>query len=222
MTRSAAGRPRRGLKQVTFQEKLGTIYDKTRQVRMLAGTFRSFQSRQKASQRAAELCKADLLTGVVGEFPKLQGVMGRHYALSSGEDRKVADAILEHYLPRFAGDRLPESLEGVCVGIADRIDTITGCFFVGLIPSGSEDPYGLRRQSVAILNMLLDRGLRISLTGLIAEACRGFERKNSLEADTLDFLRQRLAGMLASKDSARCRGCGAVRRFDDRSSGARR
>ena len=127
--------------------------------------------------------------------------MGRHYAISSGEGRKVADAILEHYLPRYAGDKLPDSLEGVCVGISDRIDTIAGCFSVGLIPSGSEDPYGLRRQSVAILNMLLDRGLRLSLADLIAQACRGFgiNEKNKVAMDTLDFLRQRLAGMLASE-----------------------
>ncbi len=191
-----------GLKKVTYQEKLGTIYDKTRRVKEVAGYLADhFHADKKASQRAAELCKADLLTGVVGEFPKLQGVMGRHYAISSGEGPKVADAILEHYLPRFAGDRLPESLEGVCVGIADRIDTITGCFSIGLVPSGSEDPYGLRRQSVAILNMLLDRGLRLSLADLVSEACKGFDLKNrdKTATETLDFLRQRLAGMLASE-----------------------
>jgi glycyl-tRNA synthetase beta chain len=153
--------------------------------------------------RAAYLCKTDLLTGVVGEFPKLQGVMGRHYAVSSGEDPRTADAILEHYLPRFAGDKLPASLEGVCVGIADRIDTITGCFSVGLIPSGSEDPYGLRRQSVAILNMLFERGLRLSLKALVNEALKAYGQKkpdaNKVGAEALDFLRQRLAGMLASE-----------------------
>jgi glycyl-tRNA synthetase beta chain len=125
--------------------------------------------------------------------------MGRQYALISGEDPGTADAILEHYLPRFAGDKLPATLEGVCVGIADRIDTITGCFSIGLVPSGSEDPYGLRRQSVAILNMLLDRGLRLSLAGLIAEACKGFGLRTNLASDTLDFFRQRLAGILAAE-----------------------
>ncbi|HEX9113337.1 MAG TPA: glycine--tRNA ligase subunit beta [Nitrospirota bacterium] len=191
-----------GLKKVTYQEKLGTLYDKTVRVKTLAGYLAGLlKADRKASVRAAELCKADLLTGVVGEFPKLQGVMGRHYALNSGEEPAVADAILEHYLPRFAGDRLPDSLEGVSVGIADRIDTITGCFSAGLIPSGSEDPYGLRRQSVAILAMLLDRGLRLSLSGLVAEACRGYGIKNAdkVAAETNDFLRQRLSGMLASE-----------------------
>jgi glycyl-tRNA synthetase beta chain len=193
-----------GLKKVTYQEKLGTIYDKTQRVKSLTAYLADLlKANSTHAQRAAELCKADLLTGVVGEFPKLQGVMGRHYALNSGEDPNVADAILEHYMPRFSGDKLPGSLEGVCVGIADRIDTIAGCFSIGLIPSGSEDPYGLRRQSMAILNMLLDRGLRVSLTDLIAEACKGYglkkQEKQKAESDTLEFFRQRLAGMLASE-----------------------
>jgi glycyl-tRNA synthetase beta chain len=189
-----------GLKKVTYQEKLGTTFDKTMRVKALAAYLAGlFNANIPVAERAAELCKADLLTGMVGEFPKLQGVMGRHYALLSGEDPHVADAILEHYLPRFSGDKLPETLEGVCVGIADRIDTITGCFSVDLIPSGSEDPYGLRRQSVAILSMLLDRGLRMSLADLIAEACKGFGSRTRLASDTLDFFRQRLAGILASE-----------------------
>lgn len=193
-----------GLKKVTYQEKLGTTYDKTVRVKTLSARLaRLFHADASIAERAAELCKADLLSGVVGEFPKLQGVMGRHYALSSGEDPRVADAILEHYLPRFAGDKLPDTLEGVCVGIADRIDTITGCFSISLIPSGSEDPYGLRRQSVAILNMLLERGLRLSLAELIAEACKGYDLKKQdktkVAAETLDFFRQRLSGMLASE-----------------------
>jgi glycyl-tRNA synthetase beta chain len=193
-----------GLKKVTYQEKLGTTFDKTRRIKILS-TYLSglFKSDVQVVERAAELCKADLLTGVVGEFPKLQGVMGRQYALISGEDPRVADAILEHYLPRFAGDKLPRTLEGICVGIADRIDTITGCFSVGLIPSGSEDPYGLRRQSVAILNMLLERGLRLSLADLIAGACNAYDLAKAdmtrVGSDTLDFFRQRLAGILASE-----------------------
>jgi glycyl-tRNA synthetase beta chain len=193
-----------GLKKVTYQEKLGTIYDKTQRVKTLTAYLADLlQANSTHAQRAAELCKADLLTGVVGEFPKLQGVMGRHYALNSGEDPEVADAILEHYMPRFSGDKLPASLEGTCVGIADRIDTITGCFSIGLIPSGSEDPYGLRRQSMAILNMLLDRGIRAPLSDLIAEACNGYglkkQDRQKAESDTLEFFRQRLAGMLASE-----------------------
>jgi glycyl-tRNA synthetase beta chain len=193
-----------GLKKVMYQEKLGTIYDKTERIKALAIYLAGlFKSDTQVAERAAHLCKADLTTGIVGEFPKLQGVMGRHYALISGEDPRVADAILEHYLPRYAGDKLPASAEGMCVGIADRIDTIVGCFSVGLIPSGSEDPYGLRRQSVAVVNMVLERGLRLSLNDLITEACKGYKLKKQerikTTSETLDFFRQRLAGMLASE-----------------------
>ncbi len=190
-----------GLKKVTYQEKLGTVYDKTERIRKVAAWLAGLlKADAQVVDRAAALCKADLLTGVVGEFPKLQGVMGRHYAVSSGEDPRTAEAILEHYLPRFAGDKLPASLEGVCVGIADRIDTITGCFSAGLIPSGSEDPYGLRRQSVAIMNMLFERGLRLSLKALVKEALKAYGIKDQakMSGEALDFLRQRLAGMLAS------------------------
>ncbi len=193
-----------GLKKVTYQEKLGSVYDKTERVKKLTAYIAGIVKADAAvAGRAAYLAKADLLTGVVGEFPKLQGVMGSKYAVLSGEDPRVAAAIAEHYLPRFAGDALPGSLEGMCVGIADRIDTITGCFSVGLVPSGSEDPYGLRRQSVAILTMLFDRGLHLSLAALVTETCKGHGMKKSeqtkVESEVLDFLRQRLAGMLTTE-----------------------
>jgi len=193
-----------GLRKVTYQEKLGSVYDKTERVKKLAGHLAGIvKADGKIAERAAHLAKADLLTGVVGEFPKLQGVMGSKYAVLDGEDPRAAAAIAEHYLPRFAGDVLPKSVEGMCVGIADRIDTITGCFSVGLVPSGSEDPYGLRRQSVAILSMLFDRGLHLPLAALVTEACTGHGLKKADQAkvgsDVLDFLRQRLAGMLTTE-----------------------
>ena len=193
-----------GLKKVTYQEKLGSVYDKTERVKKLTGHLAAIvQADVRTAERAAYLAKADLLSGVVGEFPKLQGVMGSKYAILSGEDPRVAAAIVEHYLPRFSGDALPGSLEGMCVGIADRIDTITGCFAVGLIPSGSEDPYGLRRQSVAILSMLFDRGMHLSLAALVSEACKGHGLKKAdqakVESEVLDFLRQRLAGLLTTE-----------------------
>jgi glycyl-tRNA synthetase beta chain len=193
-----------GLKKVTYQEKLGTLYDKIERDRKVAAWLAPILGADAAVvDRAVYLCKADLLTGVVGEFPKLQGVMGRAYALASKEDPRVAEAILEHYLPRFAGDKLPASIEGVCAGIADRIDTITGCFSVGLIPSGSEDPYALRRQSVAILNMVMERGIRLSLKKLVAESLKAYPAGKQdtvkVETETLDFLRQRLAGILGAE-----------------------
>lgn len=192
------------LRKVTYQEKLGTLHDKTERVTALSAYLAGiFTADIPIAERAASLCKADLLTGIVGEFPKLQGTMGRQYALLSGEDPRVAEAIREHYLPRFAGDELPKTTEGICVGIADRIDTIVGCFLAGLIPTGSEDPYGLRRQSVAIITLVKERGLRLSLKDLIAEACRKYALKKGdaerVAVETLDFFRQRLAGMLASE-----------------------
>ncbi len=192
------------LKKVTYQEKLGTVYDKTMRVQKLAVWLAGLLGADaRIVERAAYLAKADLVTGVVGEFPKLQGVMGRQYALLSGEAQQIADAVAGHYLPRFAGDVLPGSAEGMCVGIADRIDTIAGCFSVGLIPSGSEDPYGLRRQSIAILTMLFDRSMHLSLASLVAEACKGFglrdDAAKKVSAEVLDFLRQRLAGMLTTE-----------------------
>lgn len=193
-----------GLKKVMYQERLGTLYDKTERVKALSVYLADvFGADKNIAERAAFLCKADLLTGVVGEFPKLQGVMGRYYALISGEDPKTAEAIFEHYLPRFSGDVMPKTAEGMCVGIADRIDTIVGCFSVGLIPTGSEDPYALRRQSAAIMNMLFERGKGLSLKALISKACDGYglrkQERQKVETETLDFFRQRLLGMLTSE-----------------------
>jgi glycyl-tRNA synthetase beta chain len=107
--------------------------------------------------RAAFLCKADLVTGMVGEFPELQGIMGREYALLAGEDQDVARAIHEHYLPTQAGGALPTSDIGALVSIADKLDTICGCFGVGLIPTGTADPYALRRSAIGIIAIILDR-----------------------------------------------------------------
>jgi glycyl-tRNA synthetase beta chain len=152
------------LDQVVFQAKLGakaaTIGHKVRRIEaIVAALAERVQSDPGVALAAARLCKADLATGVVGEFPELQGVMGMHYArLETAGGERVATAIVEHYLPRGAGGALPTSVEGALVGIADRIDTLVGCFATGLEPSGSADPYGLRRAAIAILQILLDRG----------------------------------------------------------------
>lgn len=193
-----------GLKKVMYQDKLGTLYDKTLRIKALSVYIAGLLNADvKICERAALLSKADLLTGIVGEFPKLQGVMGMHYAMISGEDPRVAEAVYEHYLPRFAGDKPPRTLEGMCVAVADRLDSVVGCFYAGLTPSGSEDPYGLRRQSTAVLNMLIERGSRISLQGLVEKACDGFGLKNAehrkTAADVIDFFRQRLAAMLMAE-----------------------
>src|SRR5205814_8348989 len=114
-------------------------------------------------QRAARLCKADLVTGMVGEFPELQGVMGREYARADGEPAAVAEAIFEHYLPRGAADQLPTGDAGALVGLADRLDSLCGIFALGKIPTGAADPFALRRACLAIINVTLERGYRYSL-----------------------------------------------------------
>ncbi|MGE5708450.1 MAG: glycine--tRNA ligase subunit beta, partial [Bacteroidota bacterium] len=135
------------LKSVVYQAKLGTSYEKMERFRELAKGLAERLNPQVADKvaRAATLCKADLVSGMVGEFPEVQGIMGREYALHDGEDAAVANAVAEHYLPTQAGGELPASDVGAFVSLADKVDTICGCFSVGLIPTGSADPYALRR-----------------------------------------------------------------------------
>ncbi|MBU1753443.1 glycine--tRNA ligase subunit beta [bacterium] len=143
-------------------------------------------------KRAAWLCKADLLTGMVGEFPTLQGIMGYHYASSAGEPEDVAMAIKEHYLPKSFDDNIPETLMGAIVSIADKIDSIVACFNVGLIPTGSEDPYALRRQAQGIINIILKQNLPINLFLLVEEACKCCHAQEGLTPEVMRFLKQRL------------------------------
>ncbi len=161
-----------------FQTELGTIYDKVQRVQELAGYLAECLAPEMKGtvERAAYLCKADLETEMVGEFPDLQGTMGREYARISGESEEVAQAVYEHYLPRFADDALPRSDAGAVLAIADRMDSIVGCFYVGLAPSGSEDPYGLRRQALGIIAILRDRVYRLSLAGAVERAGAVLER----------------------------------------------
>ena len=159
------------LKYVVFQDSLGTIYDKTINIInnsiYLAHELGLDENSVNRLKRAAYLSKADLVTNMVKEFDELQGVMGREYALVQGEDIEVAKAIEEHYMPRNAGDRLPSSIMGAIVGISDRIDTICGCFSIGIQPTGSQDPYALRRQAISIINIILGKGLHINIVDLI-------------------------------------------------------
>ena len=157
------------LKTVVYQQKLGTSYEKMERFRALAeGLAEQLAPAVKAQvSRAAWLCKADLVTGMVGEFPEVQGIMGREYALLQGEAPEVATAIAEHYLPTQAGGDLPASDIGAIVSIADKLDTICGCFGVGLIPTGTADPYALRRAALGIIAIILDRGYPLSLSALV-------------------------------------------------------
>ena len=166
------------LSSAVFQEKLGSVADKVERVGLLTEALATMHGAapEEVSQaaRAAHLCKADLVSHAVVEFPTLQGVMGRYYALAGGEDEVVAQAIVEHYRPRFAGDALPASVPGLLVSAADKLDTICGVFALGQAPTGSADPYALRRSAIGVLAMIIDGGLRISLDEAIAAALAGY------------------------------------------------
>lgn len=159
------------LKTVVFQAKLGTVYDKSLRIEKLANDILEKLNETDIKEdtlRAAKLCKADLVTGMVFEFTELQGVMGREYAKVSDENENVAEAIFEHYLPRFAGDILPATKSGIVLSIADKLDSIAGFFAIGIQPTGSQDPYALRRQALGIINILMDNNLDISLRELVS------------------------------------------------------
>ncbi|WP_273483068.1 glycine--tRNA ligase subunit beta [Desulforamulus ruminis] len=196
-----------GLKKVVFLEGLGSMADKIDRIGALAdhlaASLGADEAQQEKIQRAALLVKADLVTHMVYEFPELQGVMGREYAIRNGEEALVAEAVFEHYLPRFAGDRLPETLAGRILSLADKMDTIVGCFSIGIQPTGSQDPYALRRQALGICHICIEGKLHLSLKELIAWSyqgyCEGVELKFSLEQVTSEieeFFKQRLKGIL--------------------------
>ncbi|HAJ32798.1 MAG TPA: glycine--tRNA ligase subunit beta [Candidatus Atribacteria bacterium] len=193
------------LKNVIFQENLGSLFDKTKRLELLCGYIADvLQVEQKVKKdllRSAHLCKADLITEMVKEFPELQGIMGKKYAVLSGERKEVAEAIFEHYLPRFSGDILPRTKNGMILGIADKVDTIIGCFLIGLTPTGSQDPYGLRRQSRGKIVIILKNNLNISLKDIIQKSLSLYKTSVSLElqidenkivSQILNFLKQRV------------------------------
>jgi len=190
------------LNGVTFQVKLGTVYQKVQRDERLSEAIAKAVSLSEEeiayAKRAAYLCKADLVTEMVGEFPTLQGVMGKEYALVSGEPHQVADAVFEHYLPRSAGDILPRTTTGQIVSIADKLDSIAGILAAGLIPTGSEDPYALRRQAHGIVSVVLENDLNIPMQSLIELALNlykeqgvGFDFDATLELIE-DFIKGRV------------------------------
>jgi glycyl-tRNA synthetase beta chain len=159
------------LDAVTFQAKLGSLGDKTRRVRRLAGNIAAaIGSSREEAERAAGLAKCDLLTALVGEFPELQGVMGSYYAQADGEPQEVADSIREHYLPRGAGDELPQTRTGISLAIADKLDTLAGIFAIGEKPSGTKDPFALRRAALGVQRILIEKRLELDLPAHIGEA----------------------------------------------------
>ena len=196
------------LKQVVYQQQLGTSYEKVQRFTALAGHLAQNLDADSLdlTKRAALLAKCDLETGMVYEFPELQGVMGREYALLEGEDERVAKAIYEHYLPIQAGGVLPSDNVGAFISIADKIDTICGCFGVGLIPTGTADPYALRRSAIGILNILLERGFGVSIPQLVNLAVTQLQEKLTrpaaeVETDVVEFIRLRFVNMLTGQGS---------------------
>lgn len=198
------------LKHVVFQETLGTVYDKTQNIRNLAAfiaeKLRLDNEDRETLDRVAYLCKADLVTNMVKEFDELQGIMGREYAIIQGESTEVADGIKEHYMPRFAGDDVPDSLIGSILSISDKVDTICGCFSIGIQPTGSQDPYALRRQAIGIVNIIQEKGLHLDLKELLYKAIEPFSKKGILKnesskiiEDIIEFFKGRLKNVLLDK-----------------------
>jgi glycyl-tRNA synthetase beta chain len=155
------------LKDIVFHAKLGTQLERVERIEALAGEIAKLIGADEAkAKRAARLCKADLVSGTVGEFPEVQGVMGRYFALNDGEDPKVADAIRDHYKPQGQGDEVPKSLVSVAVALADKLDTLVGFFAIGEKPTGSKDPFALRRAALGAIRIVLDHGLQLPLANL--------------------------------------------------------
>jgi glycyl-tRNA synthetase beta chain len=193
------------LKDVTFQETLGSMYEKVERIARISSFLAekwNLPEREKIS-RASLLSKADLVTGIVREFPELQGYAGMVYAISSGEDKMVASAIYEHYMPRYAGDTLPSQSIARIISLADKIDNITAFFLIGLIPSGSEDPYGLRRQALGIIRILQTADVAIPLDELVLKAIETIKvfrnPRNTLGIEILQFFLQRLEGFFQNE-----------------------
>jgi glycyl-tRNA synthetase beta chain len=159
------------LARVVYHNKLGSQLERVQRIQLLGGSIaRALGADPVITERAAWLSKADLLTGMVGEFPELQGVMGRYYALHDGEPGEVADAIEAHYRPRFAGDRLPEHPVSCAVALADKLDALSGLFGIGQVPTGDKDPFGLRRAAVGVIRILAERRLPLSLRDYVKDA----------------------------------------------------
>ena len=181
---------------MTFQNRLGSYADKTRRVAALAGAIGARLGAADA-ERAATLAKADLMTAMVGEFPELQGTMGRYYAEAEGLPQEIALAIEEHYRPRFAGDAIPASKTGQAVALADKLDTLTGIFAIEQRPTGAKDPFGLRRIALGVLRILLEAQLDLDLLELLdAAATAQAVQRHGVVDEVYDFIAERLRGML--------------------------
>jgi glycyl-tRNA synthetase beta chain len=195
---------REGLKGVTFQNKLGSVYDKSERAAALAARIaRTVDGDESAARRAAELSKCDLLTAMVGEFPELQGVMGKYYAAHSGESAEACAAIEEQYLPRFSGDRLPRSSAGVALAVADKLDTIAGIFAIGQKPTGARDPFALRRAAVGVLRIIIECKLDLDLRELVeaAVAAQPVQAPANTAEEVWNYVMERLRSLYLEEDA---------------------
>ena len=199
------------LKHVVFQKDLGTIYQKIERSKKIATKLieiLGYDSKKEDIIRTIELSKADLVSNMIGEkeFTKLQGFIGAEYALKSGENERVAKGIEEHYYPRYQGDRLPENIEGAITGICDRIDTLVGCFGIGMIPTGSKDPFALRRLALGIVNIIFELKLDVSIVKLVEITLEVLEEDGVLKKDSekvfneiTEFMMPRIINILVDK-----------------------
>jgi glycyl-tRNA synthetase beta chain len=197
---------RDALKKVVYFKKLGSLFDRSQRIEALARQIaREIGANETLVARAAILAKADLTTDMVGEFPELQGIMGRYYALADGEPLEVANAVSEHYLPRFANDELPHSPTGICVALADKLESLASLFALGETPSGERDPHALRRQALGVLRILMDRRLGLTLDGLLRQSSALFadqldpQMRIALPNTLGDFVYERLRGLLRER-----------------------
>jgi glycyl-tRNA synthetase beta chain len=183
---------------VVYHNKLGTQLERAERVAKLAAEVAQLIGADAVkAERAARLAKADLLTNMVGEFPELQGIMGRYYALHDGEPAEVADAVAQHYQPRFSGDELPAHAVALSVALADKLETLAGLFGIGQEPTGDKDPFALRRHALGVIRMLIERDLPLSVTGLVASAMANFPNAAADSRERLTaYLFDRLVGYL--------------------------
>ena len=189
-----------GLDKVVYHNKLGTQGERMERVRAIAraiGQQLGGDTLAASADKAAQLAKTDLLTDMVGEFPELQGIMGGYYARNDGLSEEIADAIEDHYKPRFAGDTLPRNQVGIVVALADKLETLVGMFGIGQIPTGDKDPFALRRHALGVIRMLSEKGLPLELNSLLGQSAQVFGDKITDASEALaDFIYERLAGGL--------------------------
>jgi len=193
------------LEGIVFHEKLGTMLDKTKRLEALSPiVYKLLYGEEGSERRAAYLCKADLLTEMVNEFPELQGTMGKYYALLDGEKKEVAEAIEEHYLPRFSGDKVASTPEGIALSISEKVDNLVGFIGSGLKPTGSADPFALRRNALGLIQTLVGNRIFLNLEEVISRAVelylrQGVKLLDETKEEVLSFIKERLRGFLKDR-----------------------